>query len=132
MHRKEKESMSRTAFATLVLGVLAASAPIFAQDEEYTRFKSEVTAQAIGSFVKSTTQNAVPQSATNSAGVLGAFRYYFNRHMGVEVNYGFTQNTERYGVSGIDTNSHEVSAAYVLRFPHKRWSPFALAGAGGL
>jgi opacity protein-like surface antigen len=123
--------MSRTAFATLTLGVLAASAPIFAQ-EDYTRFKSEVTAQAIGSFVKSTTQNGVPQSATNTAGVLGAYRYYFNRHMGVEVNYGFTQNTERYGVSGIDTNSHEVSAAYVLRFPQRRWSPFVLAGAGGL
>jgi opacity protein-like surface antigen len=31
---------------------------------------------------------------------------------------------------GVDANANEVFAAY--RFPHKRWSPFLLAGAGGL
>jgi outer membrane immunogenic protein len=32
----------------------------------------------------------------------------------------------------VDSRSHEVSAAYVLRFPMKRWTPFVLAGAGAL
>jgi len=31
-----------------------------------------------------------------------------------------------------DSNSHEIPAAYVFRVPMKRWSPFALAGAGAL
>ncbi|MGD1093619.1 MAG: outer membrane beta-barrel protein [Bryobacteraceae bacterium] len=30
------------------------------------------------------------------------------------------------------TNSHEISGDYVLRFPQKPWSPFVLAGVGGL
>ena len=131
--------MSRKRFATVAYGILLMSVPVLAQqDEDYTRFKNEVSGQAIGSFVKSTTQNGVPQSATNSTGVLGAYRYYFNRHNGVEVNYGYTQNTERYNLasinnpSGIDTNFHEFSAAYIFRFPLKRWSPFVLGGAGGL
>jgi len=33
---------------------------------------------------------------------------------------------------GVNTNSHEVTAAYVLRFFQRWWSPFVLAGAGGL
>jgi opacity protein-like surface antigen len=137
--RKEQKQMSRKVFAALNFGVLLMSVSVFAQ-EDYTRLKSEVSAQATGSFVKSTTDNGVPQSTTNSAGVLGTYRFYFNRHSGVEVNYAFTQNTERYGVvsisgipgSGIDTNSHEVTAAYIFRLPRKRWSPFVLAGVGGL
>jgi opacity protein-like surface antigen len=36
------------------------------------------------------------------------------------------------GPAGLDANSNEIFAAYVYRFPHKRWSPFLLAGAGGL
>ena len=42
------------------------------------------------------------------------------------MNYGFTSNTEKYNWSGINTNSHEVTAAYVYRLPQKRWSPFVL------
>jgi opacity protein-like surface antigen len=52
------------------------------------------------------------------------------------VNYAFTSNTQNFGLAGglpgIDSRTHELSAAYVLRFPHKWISPFALAGAGGL
>ena len=39
---------------------------VFAQ-EEYTRFKSEASVQALGSFAKQTTQNGVDQDATDSA-----------------------------------------------------------------
>jgi outer membrane immunogenic protein len=119
-------------FATLAFTLLLASLPAFAQEEDYTRLRSEVTAQALGSFVKTTTQSGISQSVDHTAGALGSYRFYFDRHNGVEMNYGYTQNTEKYGATGIETNSHEVSAAYVLRFPMKRWSPFVLAGAGGM
>ncbi|MGD1073785.1 MAG: porin family protein [Bryobacteraceae bacterium] len=64
--------------------------------------------------------------------VLAGYRLYFNRYNGVELNYGYTQNTEKYGSSGVKTNSNEISGAYVFRFPMKRWSPFALAGVSGM
>jgi opacity protein-like surface antigen len=122
--------MSRIFFATITCGLLA-SISGFAQ-EDYTAYKSDATVQGIGSFVKSTTENGAQQSATNAGGVLGTYRYYFNRHNGVEVNYGYTSNTEKYNGSGVNTNSHEFTAAYLYRFPQKRWSPFVLAGVGGL
>jgi len=122
------------ALLTMMLGTALAVSPAFAQEE--AEQPQEVTVLALGSFVKSTTHNGVEQSATNRAGVLANYRYFFNRYNGIEANYAFTSNTQNYGaggsMAGIDSRSHELSAAYVLRLPGKWISPFALAGAGGL
>lgn len=107
------------------------TAAAFAQ-EENVAYKNDAAVQAFGSFVKSTNQNGIEQSATNSGGVLASYRFFFNNHNGVELNYGYSQNTQNYTVLGVDSRSHEASADYVLRFPMKRWTPFVLAGAGGL
>jgi opacity protein-like surface antigen len=82
--------------------------------------------------VKSTTSNGVEQTTSNSGGVLATYRYFFNNHNGVEGNYAWTNNTERYSGLGVNTHSNEVSAAYVFRMPLKHFTPFVLAGAGGL
>jgi len=123
--------MFKNQLAAFSIATVMTSFTAFAQ-EDYTRFKSEASVQALGSFVKHTTENGVDQSATNSAGVLATYRYYFSRHNGVEANYSWRSNTETYTGLGVDTNSHEISAAYVFRMPMKRWSPFVLAGAGAL
>jgi opacity protein-like surface antigen len=123
--------MFKNQLATLTIATALTSLTAFAQ-EDYTRFKSEASVQALGSFVKQTTDNGVDQGATNSAGVLATYRYYFSRHQGVEANYSWRSNTETYTGLGVDTNSHEISAAYVFRMPMRRWSPFVLAGAGAL
>ena len=117
----------------LVLGASAMALPAFGQSEEY---KSDVTVQALGSFVKDTTDNGVTHSATNSGGVLGTYRYYFGRHNGVEFNYGYTLNSQQYAQGGnfasTKAYSHEATAAYVWRLPLRRVTPFALAGVGSL
>jgi opacity protein-like surface antigen len=108
--------------------------PAFSQSE--TPGKNEVSAQAFGSFVKSTTNQGIENKATNSGGVLGSYRYFFDTHSGVEVNYGYSLNTQSYGstsgVLGVKSYSHEISAAYVFRLPMRKFTPFVLAGAGGL
>jgi opacity protein-like surface antigen len=120
----------------LVFGGLALGLPAFAQSEDY---KSDVTVQALGSFVKDTSDNGngVTHSASNSGGVLGTYRYYFSRHNGVEFNYGYTLNSQRYALNGsvvssTQAYSHEATAAYVWRLPLNRVTPFALAGTGSL
>jgi outer membrane immunogenic protein len=123
--------MLKNQIAAFTVATALTSFTAFAQ-EDYTRFKSEASVQALGSFVKQTTQDGIDQSATNSAGVLATYRYYFSRHHGVDANYPWTSNTQTYTGFGADTNSHEISAAYVFRMPMKRWSPFVLAGAGAL
>ena len=119
---------------TLIAGVAALALPAFSQSEDGGR--NEVSVQAFGSFLKSTTDNGVQNSATNSGGVLGSYRYFFGVHNGVEVNYGYALNTQNFaspsGAPGVKNYSHEASAAYVFRLPLKRFTPFVTAGAGAL
>jgi opacity protein-like surface antigen len=128
MHRK------RTIFA-LAATIASIVAPAFSQDDG-PAYRNEVVGQAFGSFVKTTTDQGIRQSATDSGGVLGTYRYFFTRRHGVEGNYGYSQNTQRYGLTsstvGVKARSHEVSGAYVFRFPTRVVTPFALGGAGAL
>jgi opacity protein-like surface antigen len=118
----------------MIAGAASIALPAFAQSEGSNR--QDVAVQAFGSFVKTTTQNGVDNTATNSGGVLASYRYFFNKHSGVEGNYGYSLNTQNYlsaaGTTGVKTNSHEVSGAYIFRMPFRRVTPFALAGAGAL
>src|SRR5713101_6942857 len=119
---------------SLIAGVASAALPAFSQSENPE--KNEVSVQAFGSFVKSTTNNGIENTATNSGGVLSSYRYFFNAHNGVEANYGYSLNTQSYGstggILGVKSYSHEISAAYVFRMPMRKFTPFVLAGAGGL
>lgn len=123
--------MPRNRPATFTIGTVLISMTALAQEDE-ARFKSEVSVQAIGTFEQQTTQSGVQQGATDSSGVAATYRYYFNRHNGVEANYAWAPTTETYNQVSVDNNSHEISAAYVFRLPMRRWSSFVLAGAGAL
>ena len=83
----------------LVLGGALLTLPAFSQDES-PQYKSEASVQAFGSFLKSTVNNGVEQKATDSGGVLASYRYFFNNHHGVELNYGHSVNTQSYGLTG--------------------------------
>src|SRR4029077_4876495 len=129
---QRSKKMFGTRFAAVVIAAALMSGAAFAQEED-AAYKNEAAVQAFGAFVKTTSQNGIKQSETNGAGVLATYRFFFNDHNGVELNYGYSQNTQNYvGLGGVDSRSHELSVAYVLRFPMKRWTPFVLAGAGGL
>src|SRR6266481_4679846 len=116
------------------VSIASMALPAFSQSE--TPGKNEVSVQAFGSFVKSTTDNGIENKATNSGGVLASYRFFFNAHHGVEANYGYALNTQNFlstsGPLGVKSNSHEVSGAYVFRIPLRRFKPFVLAGAGAL
>ena len=80
-----------------LIAILGTVLPAFAQ--EYS--KQDVSVQALGSFVKSTWDKGIEQSASNTGGVLATYRYFFNKNNGVEANYAYTNNTERYTGSGV-------------------------------
>src|SRR6202790_5127506 len=98
------------------------------------RTKEESGKEVFGKDLVVTCMVGIANKATNS--VLGSYRYFFNAHNGVEANYGYSLNTQSYGstsgVLGVKSYSHEISAAYVFRVPMRRFTPFVLAGAGGL
>lgn len=127
--------MSQKSLLTMLMASVALSAlPGYAQSEEGGR--QDVAVQAFGSFVTTTTQNGIDNSASNSGGVLASYRFFFSKHHGVEANYGYALNTQSYssatGSIGVKSYSHEVSGAYVFRLPLRRLTPFALAGVGAL
>src|SRR5271166_1877357 len=101
--------MFQKSLLTMVIaGAASIALPAYAQSEGPER--QNVAVQAFGSFVKSTTQDGIDNSATNSGGVLASYRYFFGTHHGVEANYGYSRNTQNYtGAVGLSTNSHEVS-----------------------
>jgi len=115
----------------LIAGAASVALPAYAQTDEAGR--QSVAVQGFGSFVTSTTHDGIENKATNSGGVLASYRFFFSKHMGVEANYGFAENTQKYvGVESVKTRSHEISGAYVFRMPMGKFAPFALAGAGAL
>ena len=119
-------------FATVLLGAALASVPALAQEYNH----SEVSVQAFGSFVKNTTDNGIQQTATNSGGVLANYRYFFTKNLGVEANYGYSRNTQSYGLAsgplGVRADNHEFSGAFVVRHKMHALTPFVEAGAAGL
>jgi outer membrane immunogenic protein len=116
------------------MGTALISLPAFSQ--EAPENKSEASVQFFGSFTKGTTSNGVRQTTSDSGGVLANYRYFFTRHQGVEVNYGYSRNTLTYGSPlgevGTPANQHEISGAYVFRLPMRKFTPFVEAGLGGL
>ena len=126
--------MFRKSLLTILMaGAATVSLPAFAQDEAG---RQNVAVQALGSFVTSTTHNGIENKATNSGGVLATYRFFFSKHHGVEANYAYALNTQKYlsGTNrlGVNTNNHEVSGAYVFREPLGKITPFGLAGAAAL
>jgi outer membrane immunogenic protein len=121
-----------TSLAAVLAGAALFSIPAFSQEEG----RSEASVQFMGTFVKSTTNDGVRQSSTDSGGVLASYRFLFTRRHGLEVNYGYSRSTQSYdsgaGPRGASANQHEVTAAYVLRFPMHWVTPFVEAGVGGL
>src|SRR5665213_3447924 len=104
----------RKCIVTAIAGMVSITLPAFAQSGDSG--KNEVSVQAFGSFVKSTTNNGVQNSATDSGGVLGSYRRFFDAHSGLEVDYGYALNTQSYltssGAVDVKSYSHEVSGAY--------------------
>src|SRR6266576_3835717 len=128
--------MVRTkSLAALFMGTALISLPAFSQ-ESGPENRSEASAQFFGTFLKNTNQNGVRQSSSDSGGILASYRYFFTNHHGVEVNYGYSRSTMSYdfgaGPLGTSANQHEVTGAYVFRFPMTRITPFVQAGLGAL
>jgi len=122
-------------FSSFVVG-LSVFVPLRAQ----TLPRSEISVQYFGSFVSSTQNRDIQQSATDGGGILANYRYFFNDYNGIEFNYGASRNTQKFLADpfrdpvlvGVPANNHEATASYVVRLPKHRIVPFALAGVGGL
>lgn len=107
---------------------------LVAQEEE--EFHYEFTVSGIGAFTNGVTGQRIHQTASDTGGVLGTYRYLFNQFNGLEVDYGHAQLTQQYNfpgnAAGIRSDLDEFTASYVVRFPYKRIAPYVTAGTGAV
>ena len=84
--------------------------------------------------------NAVqPMRTTLVTGVLGSYRYLLTPRSGLELNYGWAQNSDVYQAFSanclncrVHARQQELSGAYVYSRNYKRFNPFAEAGPGAM
>jgi outer membrane immunogenic protein len=116
---------------TSVLLLLATSA--MAQEG-----RSQINLQGTGVIIKDSSNRGIAQEATRSGGFLAGYSYQFHRWAGIEGNYGYTRNTQKFtdalGETGIQSDIHQITGAFVLHVPVETpiVKPYALAGAGAL
>jgi len=130
--------MRKTVLAALVcLGSVVG----VAQAQEGNR--NEFGVSALGIFQQNSTGNSIKQSAEGTPGVLFSYRYFFNAHSGLELNYGYSRFDQQFtslgasapfqGSVAVPANTHEATASYIYRFsPRHRFTPFVSAGTGAL
>lgn len=122
---------------TVLLGALLASAAFSAHAQESRQDASISATEVIAPQVSG---NAVqPMRTTLVTGILASYRYLLTPRSGLELNYGWAQNSLVYNAfsAGIPTfrvheRQQEISAAYVYSRNYKNYNPFVEGGVGGM
>ncbi len=96
----------------------------------------EVSAAYFGSFPSAADGNQVHQGASSSWGLLADGRWFFTPHHGLELNYGYTRDTQQFlrvdTANSVHSNVHEATASYVWHTTVGPATPFLSAGGGAL
>jgi opacity protein-like surface antigen len=117
----------------LLLGALMLSAAAgYAQES-----RQDVSISATVPFAPQITGNSVQKNSSMTLGLVASYRYLLTPRSGLEINYGYAQNTQYYQVygkaqGGIHILQQEISAAYVYSRNYKNFSPFLEAGPGAM
>jgi outer membrane immunogenic protein len=128
-HRREVvERMKKTLLLFLLL-------PFMAVASQAQESRQDISLSVTGLFPPFITGNDVQQTGTYGLGGLVSYRYMLTPRSGLEVNYQYAQNAQKYYTSFNNVRVHdrmqEFSAAYVLNQTFKNWNPFLEAGPGG-
>jgi hypothetical protein len=114
---------------TLLLFLLL---PFMAVVSHAQESRQDVSVSATGIFPPFITGNDVQQTGTYGLGGLASYRYMLTPRSGLELNYQYAQNAQKYYTSFNNVRVHErmqeFSGAYVLNQTFKNWNPFLEAG----
>lgn len=115
----------------LLVGALMLSAAAgYAQES-----RQDISVSGTASFAPQITGNSVQKNTSMTLGLLASYRYLLTPRSGLELNYGYQQNTQYYQVfgkkqGGIHTLQQEISGAYVFNLNFRNFNPFIEAGPG--
>jgi outer membrane immunogenic protein len=114
---------------TLLLFLLL---PFMAVASQAQESRQDVSLSVAGIFPPFITGNDVQQTGTYGLGGLVSYRYMLTPRSGLELNYQYAQNAQKYYTSFNNVRVHdrmqEFSGAYVLNANFKSWNPFIEGG----
>jgi outer membrane immunogenic protein len=122
---------------TVLLGALLVAAASVAQAQES---RQDASISAFEVVAPQVSGNSVqPMRTTLVTGILGSYRYLLTPRSGLELNYGWAQNSLVYNafsggipVGRVHERQQEISGAYVYSRNYKNYNPFVEAGIGGM
>ncbi len=114
---------------TLLLFLLL---PFMAVASHAQESRQDISVSVAGIFPPFITGNAVQQTGTYGLAGLASYRYMLTPRSGLELNYQYGQNAQKYYTSFNNVRVHdrmqEFSGAYVLNANFKNWNPFLEGG----
>jgi opacity protein-like surface antigen len=119
------------------IGLLLAFCTLAAAQEA----RSQITIQGSGVFTRKTNDSGVTYKPTSSGGIVAGYRFNITRWLGVEADYDYFKNTQKYLAAGNSTllaekvGVHAMTGAAVINIPNpltKRLRSYVLAGGGVL
>lgn len=118
---------------------LCTSATAQVNPDAHTKLSSQVTLQGSGMFARSVTDSDVTYKPTSSVGASVGYRYNFTHWLGVEGDYDYFRDSQKYALSNtsvsLKTNVNVVTGAAVFNLPNpltKKFQSFALVGGGAM
>ncbi|MGI4829885.1 MAG: outer membrane beta-barrel protein [Janthinobacterium lividum] len=119
----------------VLLGALLMSAAAAGHAQES---RQDFSISGFGLLAPQVYGNAVvPMTTTITTGVLGSYRYLLTPRVGLELNYGFSQDSIKYYAPSVvypngevHTKNQELSGAFVYSRNYKNFNPFVEAGPG--
>jgi opacity protein-like surface antigen len=106
--------------------------PFMAVASQAQESRQDASFSVGGIFPPFITGNDVQQTGTYGLSGLVSYRYMLTPRSGLELNYQYAQNSQKYYTSFNNISVHdrmqEISGAYVLNQTFKNWNPFLEAG----
>ena len=121
----------------VLLGTLLVSAVAVGHAQES---RQDFSISGFGVFAPNVYGDAVlPMSTTETLGVLGSYRYLLTPRAGLELNYGWDQNSIKYNAASVAlpnervrAREQEISGAFVYSRTYRKFNPFVEGGPGAI
>ena len=118
----------------MLLGALLVCAAAVGNAQES---RQDISASALGEFGPDVHGLGVQENTLGALGFLGSYRYSVTPRSGLEVNYMYLQNSEKFTPPGrgtvyVHTRQEEMTGAYVYSRNYHNFNPFVEIGVGGM
>ena len=118
----------------MLLGALLVCAAAVGNAQES---RQDFSASATGVFGPEVHGLGVQENTLSALGFLASYRYSVTPRSGLEINYGYLQNSEKFTPPGrgtvyVHTRQEEITGAYVYSRNYHNFNPFVEIGVGGM